>query len=244
MTEQINSDNKYYKKLRADPVKWAAVLERKRIVGQHMTEEQKLHKRAMARAWKENNREKVREHKRRDHAKRRDAIRAKCREDYKRNRENRRAKAAARYAANRDAICAKVRADRAKNPELFRESQRNHKRKNPYSWRLYSVRKNAKRKGVPCDLDVEWFATRIERGTCELSGVPFDLKRADGLGPLCPSVDRIKARGPYTKKNCRLILRCLNVALGEHGDDFMLRIFRAVFIKRGEISDYEDRMAA
>jgi hypothetical protein len=234
-TKRKNARSKaWWKQLKSDPEKYAAHLERRR--------ERKERNLESARRWKRNNPEKIRAYKKADRLKNAEAYRKREREYYAKNREHLIAREKRRRQAKLAEILAKNRALRAANPEKYRMMQAKHKLENPISWRLYGTRKSAKAKGVECDIDFEWFKVRFDAGVCELSGLPFDFvgKRS----PNSPSVDRIDPNGPYTKQNCRLILWWLNRALVNMSDDYCLGVFRAIFIKRGEIAAYEDRMAA
>lgn len=199
------------------------------------------------REWRKNNPEKVREYKKRYFKKHKQSIMARKRIKYMQNPEPYRLHQRQYSLANHDAIIARMRASRAANPEKYREWNRHHKEQNPNAWRVYNARKNAKAQGVACDLDVEWFNRRIEAGVCELSGLPFDLSGKYALGarnPNVPSVDRINAKGGYTKDNCRLILWWLNRAIIDLGDEYALNVFRAIFIKRGEMLSHKHERAA
>jgi hypothetical protein len=94
------------------------------------------------------------------------------------------------------------------------------------------VKKRAKAQGVPFDLTLNWVRAQLERGTCEMSGIRFDL-RVDH--PYGPSVDRKVARvkgGGYTIDNCRMVLNMVNMALKEWGEDAFYELAFAVAIKR------------
>jgi hypothetical protein len=230
----------WQQKLRADPERYAEFLQRKRTI---------YYKRGLARSreWKKNNPEKIKAYKRADYLKHRDKYRARDKERYQKKRSERLAKEKARRAMRRDEILAIERARRAANPEKYRAQNRAFKKANPNSVRLYSVKKAARVHGVAFDLDLEWFETRISAGVCEMSGIPFDFSKPHHLGgrtPNTPSVDRKNPKGPYTKENCRLIVWWLNRAMMDLGEDYALKVFRGIFIKRGEITEYEDRMAA
>lgn len=79
-----------------------------------------------------------------------------------------------------------------------------------------------------------------------MSGLPFKpgTSGPGSRNPDAPSVDRKDPAGPYTKENCRMVLWWLNRALSNLGEEYSIAVFRAVFIKRGEIQGYEDRIAA
>jgi hypothetical protein len=94
---------------------------------------------------------------------------------------------------------------------------------------------NAKRrcedKGVELHLHHEWVEKHLERGTCELTGLPFSFEPPPkGLTrrPDAPSLDRISKYKPYTEDNTRVILWAVNCALAEYGTEIMLPILKAV----------------
>jgi hypothetical protein len=94
---------------------------------------------------------------------------------------------------------------------------------------------NAKRrcedKGVELHLQHEWVEKHLERGTCELTGIPFNFgPPTNGLTrlPDAPSLDRISKHKPYTEDNTRVILWAVNCALAEYGTEVMLPILKAV----------------
>jgi hypothetical protein len=154
------------------------------------------------------------------------------------------------YAENKEQIVERNRQTRKRwrdnNPDKVREQhRRNRERQTPeYSrerkdwFRLNNrasiictyAKVHARKKGVSCDLTPEWVRERLDRGMCEMSGLPFDMDAK--RGPNTPSVDRIVPSGQYTQSNCRLILWSLNRALSNYGEDYMLMVFKAVLDKR------------
>ena len=57
---------------------------------------------------------------------------------------------------------------------------------------------------------------RIDRGVCEVTGVPFDL--SPGRKFNSPSLDRIDPKAGYTYGNVRVVLNLVNAALGDWGE--------------------------
>lgn len=88
------------------------------------------------------------------------------------------------------------------------------------------LKKRAKAKGLEFDLDREWLRSGLSSG-CALSGLPFDFT-AGGLQSHGPSVDRIQAGGGYTKRNCRIVLACINLALLDWGFEAFVGVARAI----------------
>ena len=97
---------------------------------------------------------------------------------------------------------------------------------------LYSNAKSrCKKKKIGLHITHEWIQKHLERGTCELTGLPFSLeppppgltRRLDA-----PSLDRISKHKPYTEENTRVILWAVNCALSEYGTSTMLPILKAM----------------
>lgn len=77
----------------------------------------------------------------------------------------------------------------------------------------------------------EWIAEKINKGHCELTGLPFDLSPSEDTyqNPYAPSLDRIDAKNRlYSFTNTRVVLAAVNAALGEHGQQKMLPILEAM----------------
>ena len=82
----------------------------------------------------------------------------------------------------------------------------------------------------PFDLDRDWVIKKLKAGICELSKIPFDLT-ANGknhFNPYGPSIDRIDPQKGYTKNNCRIILICINFAIGQWGIKNYLTVAKTV----------------
>jgi hypothetical protein len=74
----------------------------------------------------------------------------------------------------------------------------------------------------------------LERGTCDLSRLPFDFKLRQGQGrrPYAPSLDRPNSSKPYTKKNFRVVLWAVNSGCDTWGLKAYLKIAQAVITNR------------
>lgn len=88
---------------------------------------------------------------------------------------------------------------------------------------ICSARRRAKQKGVAFDLDQhrDNIQSRIDRGICELTGLPFNLQAKAPFPWDAPSLDRIKPERGYVLSNVRVILYGLNAALGHWGEDVL-----------------------
>ena len=102
---------------------------------------------------------------------------------------------------------------------------------------LFNSSKNrSKTLGVDFDLTREWIAERLERGHCEVTGIPFVLETGGGKGhrtnSFSPSVDRIKQDGGYTQDNCQLVVWIYNRARGAFPDAHFDRMLNALTERR------------
>jgi len=91
-----------------------------------------------------------------------------------------------------------------------------------------AARIRARRKGVAFSItpaDIVRLQATIDRGVCELSGVPFRLE-----GPrsaISPSLDRIKPALGYVSGNVRVVCHALNAGMGDWGEAELRRIVTA-----------------
>jgi hypothetical protein len=107
-----------------------------------------------------------------------------------------------------------------KTGEKYRESA-----KAKIALLLRMAKKRSERNGWEFDLTKEWITERIQRNTCELSGQSFMFKNTTHnthFNPYSPSIDRIDSSKGYTKDNCRVVLACINMGIGEWGLDTYL----------------------
>lgn len=96
-----------------------------------------------------------------------------------------------------------------------------------------SARQRAKERGSEetFTLTWEWIAEKIKANKCEVTGLPFDLSPAKGtsINAYAPSLDKIDPTNKvYSKENTRVVLASVNMALGEHGEEKMLPILKAM----------------
>ena len=94
-----------------------------------------------------------------------------------------------------------------------------------------SARANSKVRGhsFPVTVDPKDIQAILEIGVCEVSGLPFDLRR--GLGrrsPFSPSLDRIDPKKGYVKGNVQVVVWCYNAARGDWGDEVLNTLVQAL----------------
>lgn len=87
--------------------------------------------------------------------------------------------------------------------------------------------KRVRKRGLCFDLHdhVEELQSRIDAGFCELTGYLFNL--AGGRTFDSPSLDRIDASRGYTIDNVRIVLHCVNAALGDWGESNLRDVMEA-----------------
>jgi hypothetical protein len=96
---------------------------------------------------------------------------------------------------------------------------------------ISNAKQRCREKNVEISISAEWVEEHLKRGTCELTGLPFDFgPPTEGLTRLsnAPSLDRINKDKPYTEDNTRVILWAVNCALAEYGTEIMLPILKAM----------------
>lgn len=105
-------------------------------------------------------------------------------------------------------------------------------------WHIRAVSKNRK---IPFNLPLSWFRTCLERGTCELTGLPFEygsFVQYPGLSnPWAPSVDRIVPEKGYVVGNVRMIVCIANRAKSHWTDEELIRFARALVLHQSTLID-------
>jgi hypothetical protein len=94
-----------------------------------------------------------------------------------------------------------------------------------------ALKKRSKRDGLEFDLTAEWIFEKFRAGTCDICDLPFDFSSTEQAGPYTPSVDRIIAGGGYTRRNCRVVLMCVNAAMMAWGMEAFLPVAKAIAAK-------------
>jgi len=120
---------------------------------------------------------------------------------------------------------------RARNPAKDKAATANWQKQNSLKmaanakqWRttapqrnlLSSVKARSRKKGLDCDLDMEWLLKQLEPMTCSITGVPLSFENAylPAKNPFAPSIDQIKPGEGYTKDNCQVVSWAFNMAKG------------------------------
>jgi hypothetical protein len=103
---------------------------------------------------------------------------------------------------------------------------------------MYLGAKNrALKNQAECTITEDWIQEKIDKGVCELTGLPFDFQyySESKNNPYSPSLDRIDSKNKnYTPDNVRVVLSFVNIAINDLGLEKALPIFKALIEKNDE----------
>jgi hypothetical protein len=94
---------------------------------------------------------------------------------------------------------------------------------------INNSKNSAKKRGHTHTLKKEDLIPALEKGVCELTGIPFCFQPAlnkKHMNLYAPSVDRIDNNKGYHRDNIRTVLWAVNRAVGEDSDEEMLPILK------------------
>ena len=121
-----------------------------------------------------------------------------------------------------------------RKPELAEKHSQWRLKRRGYA--LVNVAKHrASKKGLECTLDPQNIQARIDRGVCEVSGIPFDLTTPRSWN--APSLDRISTEEGYTPRNTRVVIFSLNVMANVWGIQKVVEVANAISEQRTRPSD-------
>lgn len=123
---------------------------------------------------------------------------------------------------------AKARRDRGQERIVQRE-WRKQQRSNPNGrYRAGRLLAEAKQR-AECSITMNWIAERISKGTCEVTGIPFDLS-GHGYPPNCfaPSLDKIDPTQGYHPNNVKVVVWIYNRAKGPNSFEDVLILAKAM----------------
>lgn len=105
-----------------------------------------------------------------------------------------------------------------------------YKTNHPIGWAIRlrnKAQSRAKAKNLEFDLTREFILGKLEKGVCEVTGVPLDLS-GGGRKPLTPSLDKIDPMKGYTQDNVQLVSFIYNVAKGDWKHEDVLDFARSL----------------
>lgn len=89
------------------------------------------------------------------------------------------------------------------------------------------ARMRAKRNGDACTITYEHVLPALERGTCDVTGLPFEMNAPRQMAD-SPSIDRIDPDKGYTPQNIQVVLWAYNSMRGNWGDAKLRQIIKAM----------------
>lgn len=139
--------------------------------------------------------------------------------------ERKREYARERLARDGERIRSKGAEWRAKNRAHLMEKSRLRRLNQRAMCLVAAARIRARKKGIAFSLsseETDRLQAVIDRGVCELSGVPFTLEGSRSA--TSPSLDRIIPYLGYIDGNVRVICHALNAGMGDWGEQELRRI--------------------
>lgn len=93
---------------------------------------------------------------------------------------------------------------------------------------LRAARTRAKKKELPFNLELSDVLPALQWGSCDVTGIPFEMATSKGRHPFTPSIDRIESAKGYVRGNIRIVVWALNAMRGDWGDEIMLQVADAL----------------
>lgn len=135
------------------------------------------------------------------------------------------------YRCGTDYHCQHVR-----DKDLQRQNVADYWGKNPEKRFMSSTKQSAKEWGLSFDLTDEWFKTRLDRGVCEVTGLPIKIKSykqgdRGNRGFYSPSIDRIDNTVGYVPSNCRMVCWGYNLVKNKFTDRDVVALAVALIVQ-------------
>lgn len=131
------------------------------------------------------------------------------------------------YQENAAWIADKTRAAKKANPQKFRERDRRYW-KSPKGRAGYLLI-SAKQRSKNVTITKQWIQERLDRGICEVTGLPFILVSDAIKNPWSPSLDQIRPGQGYTPENTQVVVWIYNVAKGSWAHEDVLTLAESLF---------------
>ena len=119
------------------------------------------------------------------------------------------------------ACAAEYRDKQPKTKAARRNRLREYNLKHPERQWHSATKSSAKKRGIDFSIDVEWFKSRLQKGVCELTGLPFHSSTGSltkGRSFYSPSVDRIDNAVGYISSNVRMVIWGVNLSKNKFAD--------------------------
>ena len=133
---------------------------------------------------------------------------------------------------NRDIINAKTKKYKQDNKEKLKPKNRNYRleaqKRGPDRIMIAAIKGRAKRKGLPFDLDKEWYNTEYKKG-CAVTGLTLDP--IGSKTAFVGHVDRTIPELGYVRSNCKVVCACYNLAKKDWSDADVMKMAKALVIR-------------
>lgn len=98
---------------------------------------------------------------------------------------------------------------------------------------LANAKNRAASKGWDFDLTPAWAQEKLQKGICEVTGIPFNFERGtvNAHNPFRPSIDRRDTSLGYTQDNCQMVVVAYNQAKGTWSHEDVLKLAKALVDK-------------
>lgn len=107
--------------------------------------------------------------------------------------------------------------------------------------KLEYIKKRAKQRSLPFDLTDEWLQTKLNKNSCEATGLSFDHTKKPFINPYYPVIDRIDPTKGYTQDNCQLVCWMFNNAKADHPTE-VFEVWANEFVKNYEEEKKNDAL--
>jgi hypothetical protein len=130
------------------------------------------------------------------------------------------------------------------NPEKQLGYRRNHRARKaeakPWYELLGGAKVRSEKLGLEYDLDEAWAASRWD-GRCALTGIEL-VRGKKHLGPLSPTIDRIRPELGYTKSNCRFVCLAVNSFKNSGPESLMYDLAERLIANRKQPPEKSDTL--
>jgi hypothetical protein len=123
--------------------------------------------------------------------------------------------------------------------EKRRQYVKSYAEKNPIRYRartlLTGAKNRSKKRGLTCNLTLDWIIDKLNQGRCRVTGLEFQIKpyskkgNKEKVNPLAPSLDRIDPHKGYTTDNVQVVVWAYNRFKGDATHESCVKVAEAIF---------------
>jgi hypothetical protein len=90
-----------------------------------------------------------------------------------------------------------------------------------------AARQRASKSGAACTISVDWVTAILEKGHCQVTGLPFNLTSAQARDLCAPSLDKRDPSLGYTPDNTQVVVWGYNACKGVSSDEAAREFLKA-----------------